>query len=286
MRSLTAILPFPAPRIYWGWMVIGTFGLLNTTHMDNLNHNDNNSAKNGGRALSGFVIAIIGVALLLNNMNLNIPGWILSWSNFLILIGVFIGVRRNFKGIAWLILILIGAYNTLDNIPDLDFDPSKYALGVGLVIIGGFLIFRPKDAEFFGKRCKGRKKASFNFEEAASDKTANNNDVIEVTAVFGGSTQTVYSKNFQGGDISAVFGGADIIMTQADFTDTVSLDVTAVFGGIKLIVPQNWAIKSNVTALFGSVEDKRSHVMPVSEMTKTLVLDGTAMFGGIEIKSF
>lgn len=254
--------------------------------MENINNNDNNQLKNSGRAWSGFIIVIIGFAFLLNNMGLNIPRWIFSWSNFLIVLGVFIGVRRNFKGIAWLILILIGAYNTLDNIPGLDLDLSKYALGIGLVIVGGFLIFRPKDTLAFRKKRKDKNKADFDFDEATDKKTVNNNDVIEVMAVFGGSNQTVYSKNFQGGDITAVFGGADIVMTQADFPETVSLDVTAVFGGIKLIVPQNWAIKSNVTALFGSVEDKRSHVMPVAEMKKTLILDGTALFGGIEIKSF
>lgn len=254
--------------------------------MENINNNDNNQLKNSGRVWSGFIIVIIGFAFLLNNMGLNIPRWIFSWSNFLIVLGVFIGVRRNFKGIAWLILILIGAYNTLDNIPGLDLDLSKYALGIGLVIVGGFLIFRPKDTLAFRKKRKDKNKADFDFDDAADKKTVNNNDVIEVMAVFGGSNQTVYSKNFQGGDITAVFGGADIVMTQADFPETVSLDVTAVFGGIKLIVPQNWAIKSNVTALFGSVEDKRSHVMPVAEMKKTLILDGTALFGGIEIKSF
>jgi len=254
--------------------------------MDNLNKNDNNHIKNSGRVWSGFIIVIIGFAFLLNNMGLNIPRWIFSWSNFLIALGVFIGVRRNFKGIAWLILILIGAYNTLNNIPGLDLDLSKYALGIGLVIVGGFLIFRPKDTLAIRKKRKDKNKADFDFDEASGKKNVNNNDVIDVMAVFGGSNQTVYSKNFQGGDITAVFGGADIVMTQADFPETVSLDVTAVFGGIKLIVPQNWAIKSNVTALFGSVEDKRSHVMPVAEMKKTLILDGTALFGGIEIKSF
>jgi len=256
--------------------------------MENLNNNGNNQLKNSGRVWSGFLIVIIGFAFLLNNMGLNIPRWIFSWSNFLIVLGVFIGVRRNFKGVAWLILILIGVYNTLNDIPGLDIDLSKYALGLGLVIVGGFLIFRPKDTGFLGKRRKNKykNKADFDFGTATNDKTANNNDIIDVMAVFGGSNQTVYSKNFQGGDITAVFGGADIVMTQADFPETVSLDVTAVFGGIKLIVPQNWAIKSNVTALFGSVEDKRSHLTPVAEMTKTLILDGTALFGGIEIKSF
>lgn len=254
--------------------------------MENINNNDNSQPKNSGRVWSGFIIVIIGFAFLLNNMGLAIPRWIFSWSNFLILLGVFLGVRRNFKGIAWLILILIGAYNTLCNIPGLDLDLSKYALGIGLVIVGGFLIFRPKDTFGFKKKRKDKNKADFDFDAASDQKTANNNDVIDVMAIFGGSHQTVYTKNFQGGDITAVFGGADIVMTQADFPETVSLDVTAVFGGIKLIVPQNWAIKSNVTALFGSVEDKRSHVMPVTELKKTLILDGTALFGGIEIKSF
>ncbi|WP_293786999.1 LiaF domain-containing protein [uncultured Pedobacter sp.] len=252
--------------------------------MENLNHNHNNQLKNSGRVWSGFIIIIIGLAFLLNNMGLNIPRWIFSWSNFLILLGVFLGVRRNFKGIGWLVLILIGAYNTLIRIPGLAFDLSKYALGLGLVIVGGFLIFRPKNS--CAAKRKDKKKADFDFEGATDKETVNNNDVIDVMAVFGGSHQTVYTKNFQGGDITAVFGGADIVMTQADFQETVSLDVTAVFGGIKLIVPQNWAIKSNVTALFGSVEDKRSHVMPVAELKKTLILDGTALFGGIEIKSF
>ena len=175
---------------------------------------------------------------------------------------------------------------------NLDFDLSKYALGIGLVILGGFLIFRSNSGA--GIKVKKKMKDRFkdhqlNTEEGvefkAADKGSFDNDIIDVSAIFGGNTQTVYSKNFKGGDISAVFGGADIIMTQADFTETASLDVTAVFGGVKLIVPHNWAIKSNVTAMFGSVEDKRSHLTPV-DMEKTLILNGTAMFGGIEIKSF
>lgn len=253
--------------------------------MENLNINENSHIKNSGRVWSGVVIVVIGLAFLLDNIGFDIPNWVISIWTFLIVLGLFIGARRNFRGIGWLILVLIGAYNTLDNM-GLDFDFSKYALGVGLVIVGGFLIFRPKnsfkDGGLFGLRKKGKlDSATFGY-----DKTANNNDIIDVMAVFGGSHQTVYSKNFQGGDITAVFGGADIVMTQADFPETVSLDVTAVFGGIKLIVPPNWAIKSNVTALFGSVEDKRAHTMPISEMQKTLILNGTALFGGIEIKSF
>ncbi|TCD08244.1 hypothetical protein EZ449_12610 [Pedobacter frigidisoli] len=260
--------------------------------MENLNINENNHIKNSGRVWSGALIVIIGLAFLLNNMGLDIPNWVFSFWTFLIALGVFIGVRRNFKGIGWLILILIGTYNTIDNM-HFDVDVSKYALGFGLVIIGGFLILKPKSSLRNKRGFKEDLKSEFGIDNGdgtssfkAADKNTNSNDIIDVTAVFGGCNQTVYSKDFKGGDITAVFGGADIIMTQADFTDTISLDVTAVFGGIKLIVPPNWAIKSNVTALFGSVEDKRGHMLPIDQMQKTLVLDGTVLFGGIEIKSF
>lgn len=255
--------------------------------MENSNNNNNRS----GRALSGVIIIFIGLAFLLDNVGLRIPHWVFSWHTLLMIIGIFIGARRHFRGAGWLIMVLIGGYFTLDDMVGVDFDFSKYALGIGFVIVGAYLIFRPKNS--FGRRKRFRDRFNQEFNDPANDmgtfqnvETINNNDVIDVVSVFGGSHQTVYSKNFKGGDITAVFGGADINLTQADFTDTVRLDVTAIFGGIKLVVPQNWAIKSDVTAIFGSVEDKRSHVMPNGEIQKTLVLDGTAMFGGIEIKSF
>lgn len=256
--------------------------------MENLN---NNGIKNSGRVWSGLIILILGLAFLINNIGLDIPNWIFSWSNFLILLGVFIGVRKNFKGIGWLILILLGAYNTINSM-HLDINLSKYALGIGLIIVGGFLIIKPKGAFNRNKNFNSRFKDEFSTapndsnEFTAKEKDGNNHDIIDVIAVFGGNNQTIYSKNFMGGDITAVFGGADIIMTQADFNESASLDVTAIFGGIKLIVPQNWAIKSNVTAIFGSVEDKRAQFMPMGEIQKTLILDGTVLFGGIEIKSF
>ncbi len=257
--------------------------------MENLSINQN--IKNAGRVWSGLLIIIIGFAFLLDNMGLGIPNWLFSFWTFLITLGLFIGFRRNFKGVGWLILILIGVYNTIDQM-GFDLNISKYALGLGLVIIGGFLIMKPKRPMLSRKRYQDNFKNEFDpsspLDEtfSATDQNTNSNDLIHVAAIFSGSNQTVYSKNFKGGDIMAVFGGADIVMIQADFTESVSLDVTAIFGGIKLIVPPNWAIKSNITAIFGSVEDKRGHMLPVDQMQKTLVLDGTVLFGGVEIKSF
>jgi len=253
--------------------------------MENLNNNI--TTNRSGRMLSGLVIVIIGLAFLLDNMGFDIPHWVFSWHTFLIVIGIFVGVRRNFKGAGWLIMVLIGSYYTIDDITGLDFDASKYALGIGLVILGGYLVIKPK-GDFLNRRNRFNNTFNTGNDNLNTGQTKNSTsqDFVEATAVFGASNQVVYSKNFKGGDITVVFGGADINLTQADFTESPVFDITAVFGGVKLIVPPNWIIKTNGTPIFGSIEDKRGHLMQTGEIQKTLIIDGTVLFGGIEIKSF
>ncbi|WP_443939562.1 LiaF transmembrane domain-containing protein [Pedobacter sp. MW01-1-1] len=246
---------------------------------------NNNHIHQRGRAFSGIIILIIGVCFLLNNLNLNIPQWIFRWHTFLIGLGLFIGARCNFRGIKWLVLVLVGAYFTLNRIPELGFDLSKYALGTGLVILGIFILLRPKRSAGYNPKWN-RKFEKTEPVEFYSDPKFKSNDFLELTSIFGGNDQTIISKSFKGGEITAVFGGANVNLTQSDFEDTVSLDVTAVFGGIKLIIPPNWIIKSNVTAVFGSVEDKRGVILQEGVPQKVLILEGIAMFGGIDIKSY
>jgi hypothetical protein len=115
--------------------------------------------------------------------------------------------------------------------------------------------------------------------------TVSLDSLIDITAVFAGVKRGILSKNFQGGDITAFMGGAEIDLTQADIQGTVVLDVTAIFGGVKLIIPSDWEVQSHATAIFGGIEDKR-FVYPALQSGKVLVLDGVAVFGGVEIKSY
>ncbi len=253
--------------------------------MENLQNNTFTNKPSSSRYIAGIIVIIIGFAFLINNLNLGLPHWLFDWPMFLIALGIYFGARKNFHGIGWLILILIGGYHLLAQI--VDFDISKYALGAGLVIIGAFLIARPKGSY----RKFGRRRFKNQFDDMAGSATTKSeettdNDYFEASAVFGGVHQTVFSKNFKGGKISAVFGGADINLTQADFTGSVMLDINAAFGGIKLIVPPNWAIKSNITPVFGNVEDKRMSIAEGGVDQKVLILQGSVMFGGVEIRSF
>jgi hypothetical protein len=63
------------------------------------------------------------------------------------------------------------------------------------------------------------------------------------------------------------------------------IDVVQLFGGVKLIVPSNWELKSDVTAILGGFDDKRN--TPQSPYAgKKLIVTGFVMFGGVEIKSY
>ena len=83
-----------------------------------------------------------------------------------------------------------------------------------------------------------------------------------------------------------IFGGSEIDLTQADMQAPAVLEVTALFGGATLIVPSNWAIKSEAFTLFGGISDKRKIGPLTHSAQKTIILKGTMIFGGMEIKSY
>ncbi|MNY41651.1 hypothetical protein D3C86_1764820 [compost metagenome] len=84
-----------------------------------------------------------------------------------------------------------------------------------------------------------------------------------------------------------MFGGSDIDLTQADFEGVIKIDVVAVFGGVKIVIPPSWEVKSEVTAIFGGIDDKRALGIPAAdEPRKVLIIEGVAMFGGVDIRNF
>ncbi len=251
-----------------------------------------------GKVWAGLFIVTIGALLLLKNLGLNLPDWLFSWSTFLIGLGLFIGFKRNFEGLGWFILIAVGSYFTLEEAVR-SFDVSDIGLPILLLVIGIFLIVKPKRTvanrwvrrrdrmrRGFDRSFPYNESDAFGTTEERAKNTSNSSDYFDSINIFGGSQQTVYSKNFKGGQVVAIFGGCDVNLTQADFEGEIVIDVTAIFGGSKIIVPQGWEVKSEVTAILGGMDDKRAIVPLNPEQKKILILRGIAMFGGIEIKNF
>ncbi len=82
-------------------------------------------------------------------------------------------------------------------------------------------------------------------------------DHLDAVSVFGGVKKTILSKDFKGGEIVNVFGGAELDFTQANINGQVVIDITQIFGGTKIIVPSHWMVISDMAAIFAGFDDKR-----------------------------
>lgn len=110
-------------------------------------------------------------------------------------------------------------------------------------------------------------------------------DYLDATSIFGSATKTIFTKNFRGGEIVNIFGGAEIDFTQSDINGQVVIDVTQIFGGIKLLVPPHWHVTSDTVSLFAGFDDKRKQKTNLAG-DKVLMITGTSIFAGIEIRSY
>jgi predicted membrane protein len=232
--------------------------------------------------LTGVFILVIGVAALLKATLTDFPDWLFSWQMLLIAFGMFIGLRHNFRGPSWLILILIGGIFLINEIyPEISF--RRYMWPVAIIVVGLFIILRPRRGWKFNphKKTEGASDSFF-----TEDIDYSKEDFVDNTSIFGGAKKIVISKNFKGGDLVNIFGGTELDLSQADFTGVAVIELTTIFGGTKLLVPSNWAVKSEAVTIFGGIEDKRRMQTITEASEKTLLIRGTVIFGGIEIKSF
>jgi predicted membrane protein len=227
---------------------------------------------------------LIGVAALFKASLTDLPDWIFSWPTFLIALGFFIGLRHNFRGAAWFILMLVGGAFLFSHLnPDISI--RRYIWPLALIVVGLFFIVRPRRRNW--QQGSEKKNAGMQGDSSIGfEETWNDEDFVDSTSIFGGAKKNIISKNFKGGDLVNIFGGTDLDLTQADFTGKAVIELTTIFGGTKLIIPSNWSIQSDAVIIFGGIEDKRKMPAAAENPDKILVLKGTVIFGGIDIKSY
>lgn len=235
----------------------------------------------GGRAWAGLLVIAVGSIWLAREAGADIPRWVTSWPMFLVAVGLFVGIKSNFKNWGWIIPTGIGIAFLVDRI-FWDINIRPFIAPAVIVVIGLFILFRPR-----GKQddvWSNWAKANPDWDKSPVNPTSE--DSIDSVAVFGSVRKNILSKNFRGGSTVSFLGGTELNLTQADMTQPIVLDMTQVFGGAKLIVPSNWTIHSaELVSVFGGVEDKRMIAANV-DPNKILKLTGVSVFGGLEIKSF
>jgi predicted membrane protein len=225
----------------------------------------------------GLALMLAGILLLARNLGflpIDFPYFIFGWKTILILVGLYILIVRQRWG--GLFPLALGLYYLIPDIFGVELVPLKQLWPLILIFLGIGLIMKINSP-------RSKKKDRFS-------KYRNNinltDDHMDAVAIFGGGNKKVSSYNFLGGQVTAVFGGLEIDLTNCTLAkENAELEVVAVFGGVSFVVPKEWNIQVDVTPIMGGLSDnisdfKDAYVDPAA----ILKLKGTAVFGGIDIK--
>lgn len=233
------------------------------------------------RNIIGLLLILLGVGFLLDRFDI-IPftdvfhDW---WAIIFVIMGVVQIINRPNKLTGGLFLVALGGLIIADRLYDIDFWST--ALPLALIIWGiGFLI-REKNGD------SGNIQVKHNFVIGGkSNPTDLDDEVIDISAVFSGSSHRINSQKFRGGKVNSTFGGVELDLRNSSMaSNEASLDVDVTFGGIEIKVPQSWHVIVQGTPIFGGVENDTIQRAIGAEQSSTLTIRSTVLFGGLEIKN-
>ncbi len=215
----------------------------------------------------GFVIVALGVVFLLQTLGLadfsNLTVWIPS---LIVLLGVWILIASRFTN--WggaLILIVFGSIAQLAALDIISWSNVWRLWPLALVIVGLVIII---------DRARGQ-----------DGSNTNGNEYLKLFAMFSGNSQRSTAQSFEGGDLTAVFGGVELDITDVQVAEPPAIiHVFAMFGGMEIKASPDTLIQTHITPIFGGFEDKRRQRKALPGESAEIIIRGTALFGGIEIK--
>ncbi len=234
-------------------------------------------SKKDGIPILGFGLIAIGSVFLFDKLGLIDDYWrsiIISWKSLLIFLGI-INLFKHNSRLPGIVLIIIGSAFMLPELVDISFEIKQLIWPVVLILIGVAIVGKARNF----------KKREFKTQLGSTD----TDDRLEEVAIFGGGKRVVTNKNLKGGSITAIFGGLEIDLSEADLHDDVTyLEVTAILGGVSLMVKPEWDVQVQVNTILGGFSDERRIYKSDSNTTtaKKLIIKGSAIFGGGEVKSY
>jgi len=103
-----------------------------------------------------------------------------------------------------------------------------------------------------------------------------------VVAIFAGASRTGRWQPRRNLSVLAMFGGVELDLTQAVFTDnTCEINVFCMFGGIEVTVPEGTNVRNECIAIFGGSDTKTEPPLPGAP---TVIVKGFIGFGGVEVR--
>lgn len=218
------------------------------------------ASSNHKRAILGFILVFIGAIFLLDNLgfDIHIPYYLFSWPAVFVVLGVINLLSGNSKPALIFFGLATVFYLHYYNIVRLGEIWPAILIFIGL--------------SFILRRRSGPKRVS-----------ESNENYFDEVAIFGGTERKIVSEKLQGGKITCVFGGAEIDLRGSKAQDGGVIEIFCMFGGVELMLPEEWKVNMDATAIFGGFSDSRKTITNASDTT--VHIKGFCMFGGGEVKN-
>lgn len=213
------------------------------------------------RTILGIAIISVGVIAFLNAINITAFNGFFEqwWPLFIILMGVLMFINHPRQFVWPLIVTAGGVLLQLREFDVITFNVWGLFWPVIIIAIGLSVIVN----------------------KTARHSDINKKDLDDASSFLGGNVIKNESKNYKGGNSSAIMGGVELDLRNATIKDEATLNVFAFWGGIEVKVPEGWAVKSKITPVAGGVEIKTK---PVDKNAPVLYLTGDVIMGGVEVK--
>ncbi len=216
------------------------------------------------RLIVGLGILTLGLLWTLDNLGVfdarSITDW---WPVIIIGAGLARFLDPRASRIGSVLIIIVGALILGDTLDYFDVD-GRTIIPIGVAALGAKLVW---DA-------LGRKTARGNADPAS---------IVNAFAIMSGVRRQLTSTEFRGGDATAIMGGVEIDLRNAQMApnEEAVIDAFAFWGAVEITVPSHWRVVSTVMPLLGGYEDKT--IAPPTG--PALLIRGAAVMGAIVVKN-
>jgi predicted membrane protein len=236
------------------------------------------------RFILGVIIVLVGVSLLLDQLDLEPAGHVMRfWPVILVAVG-FLSLSRGRRGsVTGVVLIFLGGWLLLNTLGWLMLSPWEFIVPIAVVAVGARVMMRHSDSNWRPPSGGVPPGSPNDFSTGAPPADASSHATI--FSVLSSSRRRWGNNVFRSAEATCMMGGGEIDLRDAQLgpDGTAYIDVFVLMGGLNIFVPPGWTVICHVMPIMGGVMDK-TRTIP-SATTQQLILRGTTMMGGVEISN-
>lgn len=226
--------------------------------------------------ITGLILIFLGLGFLMEKtINFDFNFYLRTyWPSILIIIGLVKLFDKRSSKIGNIILIIIGGLLQADYLDLIEFNIWTIFWPI-LLIISGLSILISIKSHY--------KDDDYNYKKKYNSLNLSDEDYIRETTILSGLSTRNQSKNFKGGNATAILGGIDLDLRGATIKEKEAyLELNVLMGGIDILVPTHWRVEMTGIPILGAWENEST--FNDSPDAPVLKIRCFVALGGIDVK--